>query len=130
MTVFYHVLIGRGKLELHQLQVFHCGGGKEIRVISQIAGGWEKVAFALRFDGAALTAIDRDSFHCCFLLYMCRNVDTRAQYIRLCPYTNQIFGNFRLFPYTPPIARERNNTKRGGRVCIKVPRAHHSSDVG
>ena len=55
--------IGRGELELHQLQVFHCGGGKEIRVISQIAGGWEKVALALRFDGAALTAIDRDSFH-------------------------------------------------------------------
>ena len=32
-------------------------------MISQIAGGWEKVALALRFDGAALTAIDRE-FHC------------------------------------------------------------------
>ena len=57
------LFIGRGKLELHQLQVLDCGGEKKIRVISQIAGGWEKVALALRFDGAALTAIARESFH-------------------------------------------------------------------
>ena len=48
-------------MNLETLQVLPCRGGKELRVIDQVAGKWEKLAIALGFDAALLEVIERDS---------------------------------------------------------------------